>query len=183
MHCLVVGGAGILRPAALALLREGHAVTATARTQASLDSLGRAAEGCPGEAYGIAGDYARPGALALALASAVAARGAFDLALVYVPGHAPLARAALAEHPPAIMVDILTSGHGAPGVGEGDRRRAAARGRERSVRLLLGWVADPCGTRWHTPEEVSAAALSASRAPDGSELVLGALRPWHDRPA
>ena len=182
MHCLVVGGAGILRPAALALLREGHAVTATARTQASLDSLGRAAEGCPGEAYGIAGDYDRPGALALALASAVAARGAFDLALVYAPGHAPLARAALAEHPPAIMVDILTSGHGAPGVGEGDRRRAA-RGPERSVRLLLGWVADPCSTRWHTPEEVSAAALSASRAPDGSELVLGALRPWRDRPA
>jgi hypothetical protein len=183
MHCLVVGGAGILRPAALALLGGGHAVTATARTHASLDSLMRAAAGCPGEAYGIAGDYDRPGALALALANAVAARGAFDLALVYAPGHALLARAALAAHPPAIMVDILTSGHGAPGIGEGDRRRAAARGRERSVRLLLGWVADSGGTRWHTPEEVSAAALSASRAPDGSELVLGALRPWRDRPA
>jgi hypothetical protein len=183
MHCLVVGGAGILRPAALALLREGHAVTATARTHASLDSLVRAAAGCPGEVYGIAGDYDRPGALALALASAVAARGAFDLALVYTPGPAPLARAALAAHAPAVIVDILTSGHGAPGVGESDRRRTAAGGRERSVRLLLGWVADAHVTRWHTPEEVSAAALSASHAADGSELVLGVLRPWRDRPA
>ncbi len=47
-------------------------------------------------------------------------------------------------------------------------------------RLFLGWRA--CDRSWHTPEEVSAAALAVydGELADGS--VLGVVRPWSDRP-
>ncbi|WP_426517422.1 hypothetical protein ACPPVQ_00250 [Diaminobutyricibacter sp. McL0618] len=47
--------------------------------------------------------------------------------------------------------------------------------------LQLGWhVQPPGGARWHTPEEVSVAALAVLR--DGIGRTLGQVRPWEDRP-
>ena len=45
-------------------------------------------------------------------------------------------------------------------------------------RLVLGWR----GARWHTPAEVSAAALALALGA-GHEATLGAVRPWAARPA
>lgn len=157
-------------------------MTVTARTQPSIDSLTESAGSNAELLHGIAGDYGLPGGLERALVESIAARGAFDLALVYTPGGATVARAALAAHPPEVMVDLLTSSHGAPGTDDGDRERVALRGRIRSVRLLLGWSDEGVATRWHTPDEISEAALESLEAADGSELTLGALRPWRDRP-
>jgi hypothetical protein len=52
------------------------------------------------------------------------------------------------------------------------------------VRLLLGWThaGEDGAARWHTPAEISRAALAARGAADGSERILGVLRPWGDRP-
>ena len=183
MHCLVIGGAGILRPASLALLREGHSLTATALTHASIESLARAAGGLRGDVRGIAGDYEHPGALRRGLAGAVAEQGPFDLAIVYTAGRAPCARRVIAEQRPASVIDVLTSGHAAPGLGPDHRRLHALQGRDHSVRLLLGWAIAGVEVRWHTADEISAAALAARAAADASELVLGTLRPWGDRPA
>jgi hypothetical protein len=183
MHHLVIGGAGVLRPAALELLRAGHRVTVTARTQASIAALADAAGSHRGRLRGIAGDYEQAAALEPALIDAVDAAGPFELALVYMAAGAPVARAALAAHPAATVVDLLTSAHGAPGVDASARARYALRGRERSVRLLLGWARDAGASRWHTPAEISAAALAARGAATDCELVLGVLRPWRDRPA
>lgn len=47
----------------------------------------------------------------------------------------------------------------------------------------LGWRA--CrrdDSRWHTPDEIAAAALGALAAPPGARRTLGTLRPWSDRP-
>lgn len=183
MHHLVVGGAGILRPAALELLRTGHNVTVTARTQASIAALADAAGSHRERLQGIAGDYEQAGALESALTQAIETAGPFELALVYTAADARVARAALAAHPAGTVVDVLTSAHGAPGVDARVRARYALRGRERSVRLLLGWAIEAGAPRWHTPAEISAATLAACEAATGCELVLGVLRPWRDRPA
>ncbi|MFI7386225.1 hypothetical protein [Streptomyces sp. NPDC049813] len=39
------------------------------------------------------------------------------------------------------------------------------------------------GTRWHTPQEISAAALASLDADDDRDALLGAVRPWSMRPA
>ena len=46
-------------------------------------------------------------------------------------------------------------------------------------RLFLGWR--PTDRTWHTPEEVSAAALAMYDSPTAPD-VLGVVRPWSDRP-
>ncbi|MFE2374697.1 hypothetical protein [Streptomyces sp. NPDC059398] len=48
--------------------------------------------------------------------------------------------------------------------------------------LVLGWRAEEGGTRWHTPEEISAAALELLDAPAPAAAVLGRVRPWAGRP-
>ena len=58
------------------------------------------------------------------------------------------------------------------------------------TRLVLGWTDKG---RWHTPDEVSAAAVALlrqaeadaarpGRAPTGDGAVLGRVRPWSQRP-
>jgi hypothetical protein len=52
------------------------------------------------------------------------------------------------------------------------------------VALQLGWAAQGArGSRWHTPEEVSAAAMGELAAPWAPRtVVLGSVRPWSARP-
>ena len=45
--------------------------------------------------------------------------------------------------------------------------------------LQLGWTED-APHRWHTPDEVSIAALAVLA--DGEPRTLGTVRPWSDRP-
>ena len=46
--------------------------------------------------------------------------------------------------------------------------------------LQLGWFDEDAGPRWHTPTEVSAAALAV--LDDGVGRTLGSVRPWDRRP-
>ncbi|NED87837.1 hypothetical protein G3I76_48120, partial [Streptomyces sp. SID11233] len=52
-----------------------------------------------------------------------------------------------------------------------------------SRRLVLGWHSASGVTRWHTPEDISAAALALLDAPAPADAVLGEVRPWSARPA
>jgi hypothetical protein len=169
----VVGGTGILRPAALALAAQGRRVTVLAR--GARDEPGTGLSGAPADATDMM-------ALAAALDAAIAARGPLALALVYAPFAPAAAQAAVARRVPGTLVHVLTSRWSAPGVDPGERDAWAPDGPGPTRRLLLGWAVEADGTtRWHTPAEVSAAALSAAHSAQ-RESALGALRPWSDRP-
>ncbi len=180
---LVVGGTGILRPAVDALLARGVAVTVLSRSEARLRAL-------PPGVRGVVGDLDDPAALARALRSSRPAPGA---CLAYLPGAVPAggsdeAVAVLRAAVPGPLVAVLPSAAAAPPSEIADvqpalaRRLAAAGVPAGDLRvLLLGWTAPGAGPpRWHSPAEVSGAALEC--LDDPSTQVLGVLRPWADRP-
>ncbi|WP_156045491.1 hypothetical protein [Herbidospora cretacea] len=93
----------------------------------------------------------------------------FDLALAYLPFGDQAAWDVIDARADRV-VQVLTSVYAAP-----DRPQPPLPGRPR---LILGW--HPTG-RWHTPEEISAAALELAFS--GNDAVLGVTRPWGERPA
>ena len=152
----MVGGTGILAPAAAALVASGSAVTVVGRG-------GRPAP--PGSELREAD--ARD---ASALASALGERE-WDRALVYGGAIAEDAVGVVRSRVAGRCVTVRTSAAVDPALGEP---------RIPSDVLQLGWTAD-VPARWHTPEEVSAAAIEVLA--DGEPRILGVIRPWGGRPS
>jgi hypothetical protein len=115
----------------------------------------------------IAVDWADVGAVRAALAPFT-----FDQALLYCPTAPVRAVAAMRAAVTGRVVHLLTSAAVTPPSTIEDLPD------DGSVHVVLGWTAD---RRWHTPDELSAAALDALRT--GADAVLGKVRPWSDRPA
>ncbi len=161
---LIVGATGVLRPAALSCLARGWAVTAVARTPAGLALL--VAE---------AGPRITPVPLDVYDEHAVGAalREAFDDALLYLAAGDDDAENSAADRLQSRVrgttVRILTS-RWTPSAELPAGRWPAAR---RRVHLLLGEHRDQTtgDARWHTPPEVSAAAISVLDS--GSDSILG----------
>lgn len=120
--------------------------------------------------------------------------GRWTCALAYAPAMSDGSWVDLSDAVDGRIVQVWTSGEAAPGAGEPDDGDSYADGATfdgsrigpiapRSVRLVLGWTSEG---RWHTPSEVSAAAiatLDAAEGHQGSTSVLGQLRPWSTRPS
>jgi hypothetical protein len=127
--------------------------------------------------HGAPVDVRDAAAFAATLDGAIAARGEIGLALAYLPWAPAEAQRALAARVPGLLVHVLTSEWAAPGRTRAERDAWAPDGAGATRRLTLGWHAG----RWHTPAEVSAAALALARG-GAPEATLGTLRPWSDRP-
>jgi len=160
---LVVGASGILAPAAtqLASAEGSHgAVTGIGRVRPM-----------PAGVEAITVDAQDAGALTRALGERRWAR-----AIVYAPAvtdaSLPVLRAAV-DGP---VVLVLTSAAVAP-LPDAPEVPAPA---PAPWTLQLGWASGAAGARWHTPEEISAAALLVLR--DGQGRTLGSVRPWAERP-
>ncbi|WP_435748944.1 hypothetical protein [Microbacterium sp. PMB16] len=153
---LVVGASGILAPAASALVERGAEVTGISRRRHS-----------PAGVNGLHVDAHDLPALDAALGAA-----RWTAAIVYEPAvtalSLPRIQAAIDGH----VVLVRTSAAADPA---NDDEPAPASGV-----LLLGWVDDGASTRWHTPREVSDAALEVLA--DGEPRILGTVRPWEHRP-
>ena len=161
MHCLVVGGTRILRPAVGVLAAGGQEVSVVART-GRRPRPARARAGVHGRVHGLPVDHGDAGALAAALDGALAARGPFAAALVYMPSAPPPSWQVLAERTAgARRIAVLTSAHGAPGSTTATRRAAVAADAGTGV-LLLGWAVEDGVARWHTPEEISGGRPAAA---------------------
>ncbi|MFJ4702027.1 hypothetical protein ACIP5N_28100 [Streptomyces sp. NPDC088768] len=186
-HVLVVGATRVLRPSVRALVARGTAVTAVARDGRALAKL--AAE-CGPLVRALAADAGAPG-FARALRDA-GGHGGFTGALVYTPAlPAPRAKDLLR----GTRVLILPSAWAAPDAARTAPEAAGPSGASAwtpddlpaetagSRRLVLGWHATPGASRWHTPAEISAAALALLDAPARTDAVLGEVRPWSARPA
>ena len=192
---LVVGGTAILRPAVVTLTAAGRPVVVLSRSRDRLTGL-------PAGASGIVGDLEDPPALERALAGLL--RSAAGLA--YLPDAAgPSGTSSLAVLRNAVagpLVVVLTSAAAAAGPAPVDLaavrenlagRLSGAGTAPGDLRLLLlGWRAATAAsatpgadavvgiTRWHTPAEISAAALACLADP--APALLGVVRPWSARP-
>ena len=175
MHTLVVGGTGILRPAAEELARRGHTVTVVAR---------HPVDETP-QIFAASVDVRSTRALKATLDDAIAARGPFGLGLVYAPFAPASSMEAIAKRSSDRLIYVLTSQWAAPNADRTERDGWApdgACGRHLTQHIILGWKYGTEGPRWHTPEEVSFGVLAAIE--HGShETTLGTLRPWSERPS
>lgn len=153
---LVVGATGILAPAASKLVAGGTAVTglATGRRPAprgvNLTALDARSAT---EVAGALGEHR------------------FDAALVYEPAVTTQSLAVLRTRVLGRLVIVRTSEAADPARGPFSVP---------SDILQLGWTQERNGSRWHTAEEVSEAALGVLQ--DGVGRTLGVVRPWEGRP-
>lgn len=146
----MIGATGILAPAAASLTARGETVVAVSR------------HGADGS---IAADARDAPALSAALDGI-----AWDEAVLYGPALSDASLAWVRASSPGRCVLVRTSAAADP-----------ARGIlvVPHDTLQLGWTTtEP--HRWHSPDEVSAAALEVLG--DGAARTLGTVRPWSDRP-
>jgi hypothetical protein len=163
-----VGATRILRPA-VEDLRSKHTVYALARGAAMLGGTDRVRP--------VSADLTDLGSIRAALRETPR----FGAALMYAPQAVPGVRELIARHVDGRLVELLTSQWAA---GEGTDRSGTidtAALESVGVPLLLGWTADSGVARWHTPTEISAAALEVLG--HGRPAILGTVRPWSARPA
>jgi hypothetical protein len=163
---LVIGASGILAPLVAALAVEGRAITA----------VGRRAQRLPGPplAEPLASDTTTA-----AGAAAVAANGPYEAAVMYRPAVAAETLTVLLAAVSGRAVIVLPRSAADPETGHDPAHLGGAlRPRPADGLLVLGWRTDP--PRWHSPEEVSRAAAQVLAC--GEDAVLGALRPWSERP-
>ena len=159
---LVVGATRILRPAVRTLVDDGATVVAVARSTADLEAL--AVE--VGAVVPVAADCLDAGSLGDTLAR----RGLRPAAaLLYCPTAGLVVHRRLAALVDGPAVQLLPSGWAAPDAAAVDLGGPV---------LQLGWTGDP--PRWHTPAEISMAALDVLSS--GVDAVLGRVRPWQERP-
>lgn len=185
-HVLVVGATRILRPAVTALTARGSAVTAVARSAAGLRGL---VNETPGRVTPLKADVTAAGFGDML--HRATERSGLTGALVYAPAGPPTAIEALTRNlvvsGPVVL--LLTSDRAAPGVfaqqstaWTPDSLPAWPCQGPDCRRLVLGWHRDAGGARWHTPQEISVAALALLDAPAERDSVLGTVRPWEERP-
>ena len=168
MTVLVIGATGILRPAVSSLVLAGTPVVAVARGADAMAFAGDSVTPLPVDA-------SDPRALAEALG-----HQPFSAALVYAPAVGLDSLWLVRTTVTGRVVVVLTSASADTGTEHfdvGDLGRPMCD----EVRLLLGWHGAGPDIRWHTPAEVSEAALAVLA--DGQERILGSVRPWRDRPS
>jgi hypothetical protein len=178
-----VGGTGVLRPAVAGLCARNIDVTAVSRSDDRLSALAEeaASRGHSAYVHGVRADYTVPDQFKAALEQAAGDDGLFKAAMVYAPDAPEASLEAVAAVVCGRLLLILTSRYAAP-----DRRGRVKYPLRRhgpipTVRyLLLGWHVGEVGPRWHTPEEISEAALDALCG--SRDAQLGVVRPWGHRP-
>ncbi|HEY7815127.1 MAG TPA: hypothetical protein VIC62_17910 [Nakamurella sp.] len=173
MTVLVVGATRVLRPAVLELIAGGEPVLAVARTAADLVALAGTST-----LISIArADGHESGTLRAELAAAPTC----DAAIAYQPAVGDLDSLAIVRGAVAGPIVLLRTSSAADTGDEEFGPADLGPTLQGVVNVVLGWHRDGGRTRWHTPEEISASALQALHG--RTDRILGAVRPWSDRPA
>lgn len=188
-RALVVGGTRILAPAVQRLSRHGWQVDVVTRNRGWSPRPGTAATAVVTDAT----DASRWGG---ALTSSAPSSG-WDLAIAYMPFAPASSWTVVADHVRGPLVAVLTSRVANP---VSDGSGLPHLGGPASIRvLLLGWHREDDVSSWHSPEQISRAAVNVAlgepptasvatrgplfeAVPDVPGTVLGHIRPWSDRP-
>lgn len=163
---VVVGATRILRPAVERLVASATPVVGVARTRGDLTAM----------ADGLGPGFTPLGVDATERAFAARIRVASGV-VAYAPATGEPVLQALRSVSAGPVVLVVTSGVAEPG--PVDWTVADLPPAPGVRRLVLGWAQ----RRWHSPEEISSAALDLLAAESDEDRVLGAVRPWQDRPA
>jgi hypothetical protein len=185
---IVIGATGILRPAAVWLAAEGQAVIAVARDRRRLTELAEDCAELPGLLVGLAADATSPGFVQRAHDSADNAGVEIARVAAYAPATNEAVLAAMSGQGRVPVLQVLTSSAAAPAADA--LPTSAVRwdisdlppAREGWRRLVLGWQQTGSGPMWHTPEDLSRAVVSMLSSPESGDRLLGAVRPWAERP-
>ncbi|MEW6050419.1 MAG: short-chain dehydrogenase [Candidatus Zixiibacteriota bacterium] len=187
-HVLVVGGTGMLRKVVLHFARQGCWVSVVARTSESMTQLLAESRAATGQIDPIIVDYSNESALRLALADAVAARGPFRLAVIWIHSDSPRALVVVAETLGAQgsecnLFHIMGSCAADPSK-HADQSALLFAGRTRLTyhSIVLGFKTDGVRSRWLTDEEICDGVIHAIET-DAAEHVVGTVRPWSKRPS
>lgn len=173
---IVVGATGIMRPLAVRLVGAGAVVIGVAR---SADQLAAMAAELGRKFVPVRWDTTGPGLIAALGKDLV--HTDFGAAVAYGPAVGEESMKGLRAVTAGPVVQLLTSDVARPLPGEEaggwplDRLSPAPGLR----RLVLGWSR---AGRWHSPAEVSTAALDLMQAPQDEDRLLGVVRPWKERP-
>ncbi|PDQ35989.1 MAG: hypothetical protein B5766_02255 [Candidatus Lumbricidophila eiseniae] len=153
---LVIGASGVLAPAAAKLVRTGDTVTGV--------SLRRPVP------TGV--EHVLVDARSVSAFSSAINERCWNRAVVYAPAVSSGVLKRLDSAVEGVIVLVRTTAAVTDTVGRLELPPGT---------LQLGWTDAPDGkTRWHTPEEISQAALEVLN--NGRATVLGRITPWADRP-
>ena len=173
---LGIGATGILRPAVASLLARDAPVVAVARDATALAAVA----GATGANVTVRAVDARDAAALARSLVGLRVNGA----IAYDPAVSADSWTVLARLVEGPVVQVVTSSAADPS------RPRHAPPPYPFTRLVLGWTAQG---RWHTPAEVSAAAVAvltqaelnptrSAWAHAQNDAVLGRVRPWSERP-
>ena len=182
MPCaLIIGATGILAPAVDTLTSRGWSVLAVARSEQRLRSLRSNRPLTYGAVHTLAADAEHPSFLRLLERRLRSSDLTLSATALYAPVTAVAVATALTKIVDGPIVEVLTSGIATPAF-EGDRWSIDRLGGSgpTNVRLVLGWRREFGTTRWHTPEEISAAVVATLADP--RDRLLGTVTPWSERP-
>ena len=180
-HALVVGGTGMLRGVVRWLAEEGWTVSVVARGRQRLVALEE--EACPlaGSVRPIRVDYRNDKALRTALESANERFGPMELAVCWIHSTAPRAlgiiAAVLANQPTRPrLFGVWGSVSTDPSVPDPDDARLSSASTGLAYRrVILGFEADGCGSRWLTDSEIASGVIDAITG-DAPSTVVGTVR-------
>ncbi len=167
-------------PAVATLLESGRDVVGVARSGDLLATVGQDLPTAAGQWVPLAHDAADrsfPRALRTLLDARRLRLGA---AIVYAPASSPDVMLELTSSWDIPVVEVLTSATGAPRDGQDWSLSDLAPVGAKRRRLVLGWQVTATGSAWHSPEQISRAALNALWRP--GDHLLGVLAPWSKRP-
>lgn len=183
-HTLVIGGSGMLASLCLRLAKDGNTVSVVARDAARIQALANRA--VPGRIVSVIADYRDADAFDRALSEMTETHGRPDRVFCWVHDEvAPDAPLQAAGHVSGPFWHILGSAAGNPaepqflsGLQERfHRQRPSLDYRQ----IVLGFVLEAGGSRWHTDAEISNGVYSAAQSDDALRVV-GTIDPWSRRP-
>jgi len=175
MHTLVIGGTGMLSGVTRWLVENGHVVSVMSRGRQPLPLS------TVGSVHSVICGYRESDSVRERVAEAMLLHGPIDLAVFWIHSDAPTAFATIA--------DEISSGASKPWRLFHVRGSAAHLDPQRPQvppdclyrQVLLGFVAQPQGSRWLTHGEISGGVIEAIRS-DQERFVVGLLHPWEQRP-
>lgn len=182
LHCLVVGGTGMLREVCLWLARRGHTVSVVGRRKRRLETLVSRSEGLDGEINPLTVDYRDTEDLRARLAEAAEEHGPFRIAVCWIHSQSPEALSAVAEivaspDDPCQLVRVRASATADPARPDVLTRSLEKLPGLRYGEVILGFVTEAGQQRWLDDEEISGAVIAAVRA-GSKRMVVGEVRRW-----
>jgi NAD(P)-dependent dehydrogenase (short-subunit alcohol dehydrogenase family) len=161
-HHLVIGATGMLAETARTFAREGHTVSAVARTKKNLIELVKQTQVDDGVINPVALDYTETDALSQKLTEAITILGPIDTAVCWIHKDAPQALPAVgailqAQAAPCRLFHILSHNKG---VGKADSLVTEAKNISYRT-ITLGYKVEGAARRWLTDDEISWGILEA----------------------